>query len=149
MESAGSALDAAILSRGVCRAFSARGWGTLTEFTLRSGRRADVIALAADGDIVIVEVKSSLADFLADRKWPDYADYCDRFYFAVGETFPQERLPDGVGILLSDGFDIHEVKDAPPAKLSPARRRAVTLRFALAASSRLLRLQDDGALTGR
>ena len=44
--------------------------------------RADVIALCGAGKLTIVEIKSSVADFRADRKWPDYRDFCDRFFFA-------------------------------------------------------------------
>lgn len=141
-------LDAAALSRGVCRGFAARGWGQLTEFTLRCGRRSDVIALSGSGDIIIVEVKSSLADFLADKKWPDYQPYCDQFYFAVGERFPHARLPEAVGILISDGFDCHELRPAPTHRLAAARRKAVVLRFALAAASRLQRLGAETATVG-
>ena len=34
------------------------------------------------------EIKSSLEDFRTDRKWRDYLDYCDSFFFAVAEDFP-------------------------------------------------------------
>ncbi len=95
----------AALARGVCRALHHRGAATLTEFTLRSGRRADVIAVAGDGRVTIVEVKTSVADFRADGKWPEYRDYCDYFYFAVPEGFPRELLPDDCGIMVADPYD--------------------------------------------
>ena len=73
------------IQRGVRRLFSELGHVTLPEFTLANGRRADLIALAPDGALTIVEVKSSVADFRADRKWPDYED------FATGSISPCRR----------------------------------------------------------
>ena len=35
---------------------------SLVEFPLANGRRADVLALGRTGDLVIVEIKSSVAD---------------------------------------------------------------------------------------
>ena len=93
--------DAAALARGVCRAFDQRGYASLLEFPLACGRRADVMALARSGELAIVEIKSSIADFRADRKWPEYRDWCDRLYFAVGDRFPREvrtcALPPRIG----------------------------------------------------
>lgn len=136
------------LARGVCRAFARHGWATLTEFTLKGGRRADVIALDGQGGIAIVEVKSSRADFRADAKWQAYLEFCDRFYFAVPPDFPRELLPGDCGILVADPYDAQTVQLPPVAKLHASRRRAVTLRFAQTASQRLLRAQDPAALAG-
>ena len=47
--------DARLLARGVCRHLTELGYASLTEFTLRSGRRADVIALEPGGQVIIVE----------------------------------------------------------------------------------------------
>ena len=71
---------------------------------LANGRRADMLALGRDGELVIVEIKSSVADFRADRKWPEYRDYCDRLYFAVAGGFPQELIPEECGLIVADGF---------------------------------------------
>jgi hypothetical protein len=72
IRTAGVAGVADLLTRGVRRALAERGYASLTEFRLASGRRADVAAVNDAGDIVIVEVKSSVADFRADQKWPEY-----------------------------------------------------------------------------
>src|SRR6478736_4262856 len=82
------------IQRGVRRLFSEMGCVTLPEFSLANGRRADVIALCGAGKLTIVEIKSSVADFRADRKWPDYRDYCDRFYFAIPETLSTTLTPE-------------------------------------------------------
>src|ERR1700722_19344358 len=76
------------LRRGVARALAQRGYTTLAEVALVNNRRADLLALGRDGALVIVEVKSSVADFRSDRKWPEYREFCDRLYFAVAADFP-------------------------------------------------------------
>ncbi len=132
--------EAALLARGVCRALGQLGFVTLTEFGLASGRRADIIALGRGGELAIVEVKTSLADFRADRKWPEYWEFCDRLYFAVAASFPRDLVPDPVGAAI--------LREPVARTLGAARRRAVTLRFALAAAQRLRRLVDPGAGEG-
>src|SRR3546814_4193565 len=82
---------AALLSRGLTRFFAAHGLVSLPEFTLRSGRRADLLCFDAKCRITLVEIKSSVEDFRCDQKWPEYLEYCDQFYFAVPESFPQDR----------------------------------------------------------
>lgn len=134
------------IARGVCRAFALRRLASLTEFTLKSGRRADVIALDGAGEIAIVEVKSSRADFVSDAKWADYLEFCDRFYFAVPPEFPRELLPGGCGLIVADGYGAEILRDAPAERLHASRRRAVMLRFARTASQRLTRREDPTAL---
>ena len=136
------ALDAALITRGVCRYFDTLNYACLTEFTLRNGRRADVLALGPDGELVIVEVKSSLADYRADGKWPEYLDFCQRFFFAVAPDFPLAVLPPETGLLVADGYGAAERRPSPTAPLAPARRKAVTLKFARLAAQRLHSLTD-------
>jgi hypothetical protein len=137
---------AAALCRGVCRLLAEHGFASLVEFSLANGRRADIAALGRGGEIAIVEIKSSIADFRADRKWPDYWDYCDRLYFAVGADFPQDLLPAECGLIVADAFGAAILREPPePRPLNPARRRAVTLRFARTAASRLHRIADPDA----
>ncbi|MGA0533260.1 MmcB family DNA repair protein [Hansschlegelia sp. KR7-227] len=128
---------AADLARGVCRHLVAAGYGCLLEVPLRSGRRADVMALGAKGEILIVEIKSGRQDFRTDRKWPDYRDFCDRLSFAVGADFPQELIPGDVGLMLADRYGAAAIRDGPRHPLAPARRKAVCLRFAQIAAVRL------------
>jgi hypothetical protein len=130
------------LCRGVCRALAHRGFATLAEVALANGRRADVMALGRDGELAIVEIKSSLADFRSDRKWPDYRDFCDRLYFAVPAGFPIEVIPEDCGLILADPFGAAILREAALAPLIAARRRAVLLRFALLAAGRLRRATD-------
>ena len=129
-------------TRGVCRYLVNFGYAVLTEFSLASGRRADVIGLAGDGSFAIVEVKVSVADFRGDAKWPEYEDYCDRLYFAVPPAFPDELIPDTTGLIVADAWSADELRPAPETGLHASRRKALTLRFARAAADRHQRLVD-------
>jgi len=139
------ALTAALLARGVCRALEQLGYASLLEFPLANGRRADIIALGRGGELVIVEVKSSVADFRADRKWADYRDFADRFYFAVPNSFPVALIPEDCGLIVADSFAASLLRDGSTSPMAPGRRRALTLRFALAAAARLRRHLDPQA----
>lgn len=130
------------LARGVCRLFDAAGAVTLTEFTVRSGRRADVVALDGAGRFTIVEIKTSLADFRADAKWPEYLDYCDRFFFAVPEGFPREALPGDHGLIVADPWAATVLHPSLELGMNGSRRRAQTLLFAQQAARRLRLLLD-------
>lgn len=130
------------ITRGVCRHLADAGHAVLTEFRLPNRRRADVAALGQDGRLLLLEVKSSLADYRADGKWREYLPYCDAFAFAVAETFPQEVLPRECGLLIADPWGAEVLRLMTLEPLAPARRRALTLRFARAAGERLHRLVD-------
>lgn len=136
---------AARLARGVARLLGDAGYAAITEFSLKSGRRVDVIALNAASHFTIVEIKTSEADFRADAKWPEYLDYCDAFYFAVPEDFPRDILPVDRGLMVADDYGAAILRAAPEAPMHASRRRAQILRFALAAGGRLQRLNDPGA----
>ncbi len=101
-----------------------RNNGVLREFKLKVRRRVDLIALSSKGHIAIVEIKSTPQDFLSDKKWTEYIEWADEFYFGVGEDFPVEILPEAerAGIIITDGFDCHEVQPAPFKKLNGLRR---------------------------
>ena len=133
---------AAALARGITRMFAALNCSTIWEMTLANGRRADVAVLHPNNDITLVEIKTSLADFKADNKWPDYLDFCDTLYFAVPEAFDLSVLPEEAGIIIADRYDAEIVREAPEDRLNAARRKAVTIRFAHIAASRLQRIID-------
>ena len=110
----------------------------LPELGLASGRRADLVALSDKGEISIVEIKSSIEDFRVDRKWGDYRRHCDRLYFATHPEVPLEIFPEECGLILSDGYGAHLVREAPEHRLPPATRKAVTLLFSRIAAERLM-----------
>lgn len=136
---------ALMVQRGVCRLLRAAGFATLTEFTLVTGRRADVIAVNEQGVIWIVEIKSSPEDFRADTKWPEYREFCDRLFFAIPQTMNQEVMPASAGLIVADQFGADFLRQPEEAALHASRRRAVTLAFARAAALRLHSLYDPAA----
>ena len=131
----------ALLARGVTRVLANHGLVSVLEAPLANGRRADLMGLTAQGEIWIVETKSCVEDFTVDQKWPDYREYCDRFFFGVTETFPQALIPPDVGLIVADGFGGAVVRESPLISLAGARRKAVTLMFARLAAQRLSFLQ--------
>ncbi len=132
------------LARGVARMLKARGHACLVEFSLRNGRRADLIALDRGGQFTIVEIKTSAADFRADAKWREYLPYCNSFYFAVPEDFPHDLLPAECGLIKADAFGGAVLRAAAEGAMNASRRKALTLRFARAAGHRLMRATDPG-----
>ena len=127
------------VTRGAARLLISMGYAPLLEVCLPNGRRADVMAVGKKGDIVICEVKSGVDDYRVDRKWPEYALFCDAFYFAVAPEFPEGVLPEEPGLIIADAFGGAVVRDAPVQALAPARRKALTLAFARLGAMRLLR----------
>ncbi len=120
----------------------------LAEMPLRNARRADLMGIDAKGCIVIVEIKTARADLLGDGKWPDYLDFCDRFYWGLSPELDRSVLdaahyrPDCCGIIIADGYDAEIVRPAPFHPLAPARRRVETERLARAALRRQLVAHD-------
>ncbi len=139
------------IAKGVVRLFAERDIRALTELSLATGRRVDVIGVARDGRIHVVEIKSSRTDFLVDRKWPEYLDFADFFYFAVGVDFPRDLLPEAEGLILADRFGGEIVRPPCHRPLPAARRKALTLRFARTAAGRLMLplVAEGGGLGGQ
>jgi hypothetical protein len=138
----GQAPAAADICRGVGRLLRAHGMASLAEVPLANGRRADVVAIATDGEIWIAEIKSSIEDYRADGKWPEYRAFCDRLFFAVAPAFPREVLPADTGLIVADRYGGEVVRDAPEHRLAGARRKAMTLRLVHTAASRLQAIID-------
>jgi hypothetical protein len=130
------------IARGTARFLHALGYSVVSELPLPSGRRADLVALGGDGEILIVEIKSSVADFRADQKWMDYKLHCDRLFFATVVDVPCEIFPRDAGLIVADVFGASIICEAPEHRLVPARRKTVMLRFAHAAALRLQALAD-------
>lgn len=131
-----------MVQRGVCRLLRAAGFATLTEFTLATGRRADVIALNDSGVIWIVEIKSSLEDFRSDGKWPEYRDFCDRLFFAIPPTMDAGIIPLEAGLIVADNWGADILRQPGETALHASRRKALTLAFGRAAAFRLHGLHD-------
>jgi len=117
---------------------------SVEEMVPTPGLRVDVLAVGPKGEIWVIECKSGRTDYLTDRKWQGYLEWCDRFFWAVDADFPTDLLPDGTGLILADAFDAEIVRMGPDTPLAPARRRAMLHKFARHAALRLQALRDPG-----
>ncbi|MDW4551494.1 MmcB family DNA repair protein [Defluviimonas sp. D31] len=133
-----------LLARGVCRHLLHHGFVTVEELVPAPGLRVDVMALGPKGEIWIVECKSSRTDFTSDRKWHNYLEWGDRFFWAVDAEFPTELLPDGTGLILADAYDAEILRIGPEAPLAGARRKVMLQKFARHAALRLQGYRDPG-----
>jgi hypothetical protein len=133
---------AADCARGVLRLWRQTEIAGLAEFTLSPGMRLDLAGLTPSGAVIGIEIKSSKADFLADRKWRSYRAWCDLFYFAVPPGFDAELLPADEGLIVADRFGAGIVRESAVQTLAPARRKALTLRFARTAAVRIAAALD-------
>ena len=140
--------DAAAVTRGVMRLFARNDIWCLSEMPLRNGRRADLMGVDAKGQIVIVEIKVARADLLGDGKWPDYLDFCDRFFWALppgmdrGPLDSADYRPDCCGVIVADSYDAEILRPAPLQPIAAARRKKELERLARAALRRHAGLVD-------
>ena len=136
------------VARGICRLFARNDIWCLAEMPLRNGRRADLMGIDAKGQLVIVEIKVSRADLLSDAKWPDYLDYCDRFYWGLAPQLDRACMedpafmPQRCGLIVADGYDAEILRPAATVPLAAARRKVETERLARAALRRQHGLLD-------
>lgn len=139
----GESPAAADVARGIMRLFARNDIWCLAEMPLRNARRADLMGVDPKGRIVIVEIKVQRGDLLGDGKWPDYLDFCDRFYWGVPPSLDRAPLetagfrPECCGIIVADGYDAEILRPAPLLPLAAARRKCETERLARAALRRM------------
>lgn len=149
---ANAPLIAADVARGVSRLLFRYDFMALCEVPLGNGRRADIMAIDSRGHIIIIEIKVSRADLRGDMKWPEYLDYCDRFFWAVPRGFdlaPFEEegfRPGCCGLIVADRYDAAILREAEIRPLAAARRKVETLRFARRAARRILADSDPDAI---
>jgi hypothetical protein len=137
------------IARGSTRLLHSLGLAVVSELSLASGRRADLVALGPSAELWIVEIKSSVADFRADRKWMDYRMHCDRLFFATSVEVPCDIFPKDTGLIVADAYGAEMVCAAPEHRLHASTRRSMMLAFARAAALRLSALADpDGTYPG-
>lgn len=147
-------LIAAEVARGVTRMLLAHDLTAMAEVPLDGGRRADLMAIDARGQIVIVEIKVSRADLLGDGKWTDYLSHCDRYFWAVPAGFDvaplggEAFLPDRTGIIVADRYEATILREASTTPLPAHVRKRCTLAFARRAARRLIGAMDPEAIQG-
>lgn len=133
---------AAQVAKGIARLFARNDIWCLAEMPLRNGRRADLMGVDAKGRIILVEIKVQRGDLLGDGKWPDYLDYCDRFYWGLPPGLDRSPLesdgyrPECCGVIVADGYDGEIVRPAPLRPLAAARRKVEVERLARTALRR-------------
>ena len=130
------------IARGTARLLRSLGFSCVSELPLPSGRRADLVALNERGEIWIVEIKSSVEDLRADQKWHEYRAHCDRLFFAFTQDMPCEIFPAETGLIVADAYGAHMQCEAPEHRLAAPTRKQMTIRFAMAAATRINRLID-------
>ena len=124
------------------RHFAQIGMHSLSEFSPARGLRVDIITLGMSDEIWIVECKSGQSDFKSDKKWQNYLDWCDRYFWAVEANFPIDILPPDTGVIIADAYDASILREAPLKKLSVARRKKIIKSIAKSACNRLLTHTD-------
>jgi hypothetical protein len=151
MDSASTSLSfsgAPPVARGVSRLFLRNQIMVQPEVSLRNNRRADLMGLTIKGEIIIVEIKCSRADLLGDQKWPEYLEYCDRFFWAVpagfdiGPLHSDAFMPERAGLIIADAYDAEIARPAALVPVAPARRKTETQRLARLAMRRLMGIAD-------
>lgn len=136
------------VARGVSRLFLRNQIMVQPEVRLRNHRRADLMGLTSKGEIIIVEIKCSRADLLSDQKWPEYLEYCDRFFWAVpagfdiGPLHNDAFMPDRAGLIVADAYDAEIARPAAFVPVAAARRKTETQRLARLAMRRLMGIAD-------
>ncbi len=130
------------VARGAARLLLSYGFSCVSEMPLASGRRADLVAMGRNGEFWIVEIKSSVADFRTDRKWPDYRLHCDRLYFATSLEVPADIFPEDAGLIVADSFGASMLREAPEHRLPASTRKSMLISFARMAALRLQALAD-------
>ncbi len=139
---------AAAVARGVSRLFLRNQIMVQPEVSLRNGRRADLMGINTKGEIIIVEIKCARGDLLGDQKWPEYLDYCDRFFWACPAGFDcspidgEGFLPERTGLIIADAYDAEIARPAALVPLAAARRKVETQRLARLAMRRLMGIAD-------
>lgn len=139
------------VARGIARLFARNDIWCLAEMPLRNGRRADLMGVDAKGQVIIVEIKVARSDLLGDGKWPDYLEFCDRFFWGVPPLFDRAPFagddfrPDCCGLIVGDGYDAEILRPAPLHPLAAARRRCEIERLARTALRRLTVAADPAA----
>ncbi|MGL5837370.1 MAG: MmcB family DNA repair protein [Sphingorhabdus sp.] len=141
-------IDSAAVARGVSRLFLKNQIMVQPEVSLRNNRRADLMGLNAKGEVIIVEIKCARGDLLGDQKWPEYLDYCDRYFWAVPAGFDyapiegEAFLPERTGLIVADAYGAEIIRPAALVPIAAARRKVEVQRLACCAMRRLMAIAD-------
>lgn len=134
--------NALMIQRGVMRYFQKQNYAMISELTLDNGMRADLCGIGPKGELIIVEIKSSLEDFRSDRKWQNYRTYCDYFYFASHKGVDQAIFPPEEGFLFADHYGSEIIRESSKQNVKPHIRKQVQIRIARTGIERLNKIAN-------
>jgi hypothetical protein len=142
MEKQGRLTIANALKEATTSYFLKKGYSCFLELGLNSwGKlRGDVLAINLRGEIIVIEVKSSKADFVSDKKWEQYLSYSNKLYFVftpgvfndIKSLILSKLSGHGVGVLILD-INTGYLRNVIPAKrrlMKKKTKRLLTLRMA-------------------
>ncbi|QDH83400.1 hypothetical protein [Achromobacter phage Motura] len=128
-----SALEAKAV---VAKYFTKKRMCANAEIGLRSRRegaiRADILAMSMSQEIIVVEIKSSVADFRSDKKMHLYLDYCNKAYLACSlEVYKKIKadIHPGFGVMIIGEKSVRVIKNAKRRDMDPEIRMGVIMRL--------------------
>ena len=123
------------------RFLSTKGYRVLSEFALPNKKRVDIIGINLKKEIVIVEVKSNKNGIKLDKKWKNYLNYCNYFYFACSEKL-NLNFSENIGIIRNNCNKIEITKEPKYKKLPENKKNKLIFKISLSAISKFHRLID-------
>ena len=119
-----------------------KGFKVLSEFALPNKKRVDIIAINSKKKIIIVEVKSDKNGIKNDKKWKNYLNYCNYFYFACNDKLKDLNFSKNIGVIQNNSKSIKITKKSKYKKLSENKKKNLIFKIALSAISKFHRLID-------
>jgi hypothetical protein len=130
------------ISQKTMQFLSSKGYKVLSEFALPNKKRVDIIAINSKKEIIIVEVKSKKSEVKTDKKWKNYLNYCNYFYFACNDKLKDLNLSKNIGVIQNNSKSIKITKKSKYKKLSENKKNKLIFKIALSAASKFHRLID-------
>ena len=130
------------ISQKTMQFLSSKGYKVLSEFALPNKKRVDIIAINSKKEIIIVEVKSKKSEVKTDKKWKNYLNYCNYFYFACNDKLKDLNFSKYIGVIQNNSKSIKITKKSKYKKISQKRKDTLILKIALSATSKFHRLID-------
>ena len=121
---------------------SLKGYKVLSEFALPNKKRVDIIAINLKKKIIIVEVKSNKKSLKYDKKWKNYVNYCNYFYFACNDKLKDFNFSENIGVIQNNSNNIKIIRKSKYKKLSENKKKQLIFKIALSATSKFHRLID-------
>ena len=131
-----------IILRNTMRFLSNKGYKMITEFALPNKKRVDLIGINREKKIIIIEVKSNFMSIKKDKKWENYLNYCNLFYFALSEVPEKFKFKKKIGFIKSTRLETKIVKDCEYIKMKKLKKNKIIFNFAASAASKFHRLVD-------